>query len=62
MNEDLIAAIKELTEAVDNLTEATDQLRGRQGEMFDQSIQMGDYVSTLNHRLEQLEKTISKKL
>jgi uncharacterized protein YoxC len=62
MDKELIDALKELTEAVKDLTQAVDTNSARQSEMFDRNIQMGDYISSLTHKLEKLKESIDKKL
>lgn len=62
MDKKLIDAINGLTDAVKDLTQAVDLNSSRQSEMYDRQVTMGDYISSLTHRLDELKKSIDKKL
>jgi hypothetical protein len=62
MDKELTDAIKALTDAVTNLTEAIDLNSSKQSDMYKRQIIMGDYISSLTHGIDELKKSIDKKI
>ena len=62
MDKELTDAIKGLTDAVKDLTQAVDLNSSKQSDMYKRQITMGDYISSLTHGLDELKKSIDKKI